>query len=344
MSGIGQTIPRILTGAGTGDRTPIPAPERARVVGAFLSQPLEKVNRPAYVHAVLELPGVTGLEIPLRTQMARDDATWLTKVLPAEGRHVATLMAACDEAAIDDPTFGLASTDPGGRNRALTLLDQARQDIARLTEQGQHVLAIEVHSGPSHRHGVEGTGQELAVSLAQAAQWDWGETHLVVEHCDAARRSGGISKGFLTLDEEIEAVETVQALDPRTPVSMSINWGRSAIDTRNAGGPLTQIDRLRRRDLLAGVILSGASDKASTYGAPWQDAQLPPAAPDGSGEASSLLTPRRAVEAMERAGEHLLFDGVAFSVRPERLPGFERLRYVRGLLSVMPRGHLSVAF
>ncbi|AWY96596.1 Hipothetical protein [Propionibacterium freudenreichii] len=204
--------------------------------------------------------------------------------------------------------------------------------------------ALEVHSSPTHRDNVDGTSQEFAASLAQAADWDWGETALVVEHCDAARSSGGASKGLLTLDEEIDAVETVRALSPRTPVMMSINWGRSAIDTRNAGGPLAQIDRLRRHGLLAGVILSGASDKASSYGAPWTDAQLPAAAPDGSGEASSLLTPQRAVEAMERAGDHLLFDGVTIAVMPQWTPSQERLRYVRGLLSVMPRGHLSVAF
>ncbi|MDK9331071.1 Putative chemotaxis protein, resembles CheA [Propionibacterium freudenreichii] len=339
-----QIIPRILTGAGTGDRRPSAAPAKARVVGAYLSQPLEQVKRPAYAHAVLQLPGVTGLEIPLCTTMARDDAKWLMDVLPPGARNIATLMGACDEAAADDPAFGLASTDPAGRNRALDLLQQARHSIARMTERGQHVLALEVHSSPTHRDNIDGTSQAFAASLAQAADWDWGETALVVEHCDAARSSGGASKGFLTLDEEIDAVETVRALSPRTPVMMSINWGRSAIDTRNAGGPLTQIDRLRRHGLLAGVILSGASDRASSYGAPWTDAQLPAAAPDGSGEASSLLTPQRAVEAMERAGDHLLFDGVTFAVMPQWTPSQERLRYVRGLLSVMPRGHLSVAF
>ena len=50
------------------------------------------------------------------------------------------------------------------------------------------------------------------------------------------------------------------------------------------------------------------------------------------------------VEAMERAGDHLLFDGVTIAVMPQWTPSQERLRYVRGLLSVMPRGHLSVAF
>ena len=168
-------------------------------------------------------------------------------------------MGACDEAAADDPAFGLASTDPAGRNRALDLLQQARHSIARMTERGQHVLALEVHSSPTHRDNVDGTSQEFAASLAQAADWDWGETALVVEHCDAARSSGGASKGFLTLDEEIDAVETVRALSPRTPVMMSINWGRSAIDTRNAGGPLTQIDRLRRHGPVSYTHLPGTS-------------------------------------------------------------------------------------
>ena len=203
-----QIIPRILTGAGTGDRRPSAAPAKARVVGAYLSQPLEQVNRPAYAHAVLQLPGVAGLEIPLCTTMARDDAKWLMDVLPPGACNIATLMGACDEAVADDPAFGLASTDPAGRNRALDLLQQARHSIARMTERGQHVLALEVHSSPTHRDNIDGTSQEFAASLAQAADWDWGETALVVEHCDAARSSGGMSKGFLTLDEEIDAVET----------------------------------------------------------------------------------------------------------------------------------------
>lgn len=308
----------------------------ARVVGTYLSEPLDKMDQPAFVRAVLSLPNVTGLEIPLCSMHIDEHSSWLIDVLPAGSRHVATLMVACNEHCQQDPSFGLASTDPEGRRRALDLLDEARKRIARLEGLGQHVVAIEVQSGPTSDHHTSGSREAFTESLAEAASWDWGQTQLVVEHCDAARTIGGISRGFLTLDDEIHAVEAVRAQSPRTCISIAINWGRSAVDTRNAGGPIAHIDRLQKHNLLAGLILSGASDKDSVYGDAWQDVQLPATSPDGAGEESSLLTLDRAVTAMEHANGNLIFDGVKMAIHPASAPTAERVRYIQELLSVMP--------
>ena len=58
----------------------------------------------------------------------------------------------------------------------------------------------------------------LTASLAELASWDWCGAVICVEHCDARVRDdalGGFAppvvKGFLSLDEEIEAVRHVLA-------------------------------------------------------------------------------------------------------------------------------------
>ena len=55
-----------------------------------------------------------------------------------------------------------------------------------------------------------------------------------------------------------------------------LNWGRSAIESRSALGPLTHIKRAKEANLLKGFFFSGCTDKAdSAYGS-WKDSHMPP--------------------------------------------------------------------
>lgn len=307
-----------------------------RVVGAYAAQPAQPWERPAFARSVLQLPGVDGLEIPFGSVVYEQDAPWLWPVLPRGGRHVFTLIGATMERLAHDPGFGLASSDAAGRRAAVDLLHRTRDAVERAEIWGQRVVAVEVHSAPSQVSGVSGTGEALEQSLAEAAAWDWRGATLCVEHCDSAQPGRPFAKGFLDRDREFDAVHRALAREGATPVGVSINWGRSVIDARDARGARRDIEAARARDLLRGLILSGAADRRSPYGKAWADAHVPLALSNAvAGEPASLLTPERAAAAVRSAGAGLVFDGVKVTVQPASASPARRLAHVAAALSAL---------
>ena len=203
--------------------------------------------------------------------------------------------------------------------------------MSRAVDAGQEIVAVEVHSAPS---GEGGEADALSRSLAEAAGWGWRGAALVLEHCDSYHADRRGVKEFLPLEEELDAVATVAAQGAATPVGVTINWGRSAIDARNADGPVEQIGLAKSRGLLAGLMLSGASDRHSVYGPPWDDTHAPGAAIDTSaGEPASLLTSERILAARDAAGAGLRYDGVKLSARPDSVSSVRRVAYIARVLS-----------
>jgi hypothetical protein len=193
-----------------------------------------------------------------------------------------------------NPTLGLASRDPDGRRAAISLARCLHEDAQFLIDQRgpNSVLAVEFHSAPLRR---DGSASDLAESLREIADWDWGDIHLMIEHCDAEVDTHEPQKGFLSLQEEIDAIGKSQA-----PFGISLNWGRSVVELRSATRAVDHVRAVSGASMLRAMIFSGTAGVTTPFGPAWSDAHLPPApspeVPDGT--AGSLLDAGRIREAL----------------------------------------------
>ncbi|WP_159107355.1 DUF4862 family protein, partial [Azospirillum sp. B506] len=157
-----------------------------RIVGAYAAQPDGLEERRAFLEEVLSLSGVDGLEIQWGAPGWERDAPILADVLGSrEGRggHVLTLIGAAATAAAREPAVGLASPDPGGRDRAVELVAAAREGVLDFIARGQRIVAVELHAFPTlPQADAERGGRALERSLCEILSWDWGGATVVLEH------------------------------------------------------------------------------------------------------------------------------------------------------------------
>ena len=79
-------------------------------------------------------------------------------------------------------------------------------------------IAVQLHSAPSLgtpaavAAGVTSSVHALSRSLQEVLTWDWRGAAVAIEHCDAAHSDGSppAAKGFLSLDEELAALQLVE--------------------------------------------------------------------------------------------------------------------------------------
>lgn len=304
------------------------SPRPARVVGAYAAQPDSRDALPAFLREVLALPAVDGLEISWGSPTWEEDRLAVEAASIAAGptaRHVVTIVGAGVSLAAADPTVGLASPDDAGRRRALDLVEAARIWIRAMAARGVTIVAIELHSFPTVApDAAEAAGRALARSLREIAAADWGDTAIAVEHCDARGGPHVWRKGLLPLDVEIAAVTEARAAGG-VDLGIALNWGRSAIEERDARAPERHAARLAGLGLLRGVIFSGATDRDGPFGEAWSDAHPPFRAQ----EATSTMDRDRVEATLAAAGGGLLWEGVKIAVRPPTLSAAERLATLR---------------
>jgi hypothetical protein len=264
--------------------------------------------------AVLSDPRVRGLEVPIVGHALDPGPRVLARALGSDGVVVVTAIGSTMAALEADRSAGLASTSPDGRRSAVRALVRVRDDVARLHEIAgrRTAIAIEVHSAP--RATDDGSSvNAFARSLAEIAAWDWGGADIVVEHCDAARPPAPVSKGFLSVDDELRAIKLAQA-----PVGMVINWGRSAVEGRSPETPLRHLAIARERGVLSGFVYSGATDDPAGRGGAWADVHLPPSSSNTSADRSLLTRDAiRAVRAELSLATQLRFVGLKASLGRE---------------------------
>lgn len=261
------------------------------VVGAYGSRP-EAPATPdgfrSYVDAVLALPGVDGLEIPFQPDgplSAWSDTNYLHATDPRT-THVLTTIPGMMMGAQSEPSFGLASAEESTRQQALALARRGFEFVTEINDgPGGDIVGVQYHSAPPHQHS---SVEAFERSLQEIAAWDWGDTWLAVEHCDAKTDAHDPEKGFRTMDEELQAIDGL-------PFGMVINWGRSVIETRVAEGVRTHLALARKAGRLDGLIFSGASPEQTAIGHPWADVHVPirdwsATSPLAEDSASSLLT------------------------------------------------------
>lgn len=274
------------------------------IVGAYAAHaPGRDTGSSAIVRALAAHPAVMGLEVPQLDRVSAG-ADW------KQGwSHVITAIPGTMGRIATNPAFGLASPDPSGRAAALAFAADLRDDVTALVAHGHQVQAVELHSGPSHRAEPDA----MRDSMRTISAWDWPQGMiLVLEHGDATTADHTGEKAFLDFATELTLVQEAAADDPRWRIG--INWGRSALEGRNADLPLAHITTAADAGLLGALFFSSASGEVSSFGEPWIDLHLPPAGLAFS-PAGTLLGTEEIRAALDAAGEVPVL-GVKFGLRP----------------------------
>lgn len=274
--------------------------------------------------AICALPGVAGLEVPWMGGIHPHDDAWFLRNVPAVPLAVTPIPFVMGRLGVNSG-YGIASTADDGRAAALADLRRVADDVARINgESAASVAVVSLHSAP---RAIGGDAGALARSLDEIAGWDWHGSELVLEHCDAYIPGQAYEKGFLSIDDEIAAIERSSGV-----VGMWLNWGRSAIELRDADAVTAQIARVAASGHLRGLAFSGAAAVESPYGYPWIDAHLP--IRSTYPESESLLDDQHVADALVAAGD-LSFLGLKVARRQDDTTAADALRTVKRNLEVV---------
>ena len=271
------------------------------VVGAYPMLPPDDEDRrgaAALYAALADLGWVDGIELPFREALDAPEP-WLAEQLAGRFTQcVITAIPGTMGRAGADPAFGLASPDDDGRSQALAYTRTLLEAVDRLHEAvGQQVVTrVELHSAPHH----QACAKAFHASLSELAE-DFASRSLgmIVEHCDAEGGVGPSEKAFLPLSQEIVACRD-------TPALITVNWGRSVIETHDPATPEHHVRELIEAGLLGGVMISGAGPEKTQWAWAWADAHLPLA----EHEPTSWLTPERVAATMRAAGSAQIYEGL----------------------------------
>lgn len=310
------------------------------IVGAYPASPAHKVWNPnresQFFEALLMDKRIESLELPWLGSIHPHDDHWLKINFPPSFQAIITSIPFVMGQISKNPKYGLASKDPEGRNQAIedvkTIL-RAANDFNQYL--GRNVVShIELHSAPRSI----GSPSNLASSLIALFEFNADGPEILLEHCDALMQEQIPEKGFLSLEDEIKAIEIAEV-----DAGILINWGRSAIELRNADRVIEHITFAREKGLLKGLIFSGASDRETPFGPAWSDVHHPfrKSEKHKFGEIESLLTPERAHLAIRKAGAINLL-GVKMGWNPalEGSPQ-ERVSMITSALDELDQGLLN---
>ncbi|WP_300675949.1 DUF4862 family protein [Nocardioides sp.] len=277
--------------------------------------------------ALAALPDVVGLEVPWLGRLHPHDDSWFLDHVPATGLALTPLPFVMGRTAAD-PRYGIASADAEGRAAALADLRALAADVARLAQESAATpTLIELHTAP--RGG--GSVEALAATLTEISGWDWSGARLVVEHCDSPVPGQEYEKGFPSVADELAALDRIaQAAGPE--VGLWLNWGRSAVELRDADAVTAQIAQVADAGRLVGLGFSGAAAVAGPYGAAWADAHLPIASTHP--ESGSILDEAHVAAALAAAGTPA-FLGVKTSRRSTDTTAADALATVAANLDVV---------
>lgn len=296
-------------------------------VGAYAAAAGLDQDAEAELYRGLAGLGVAGLEQPFFGSLHPRDDAWLMSQIRPEWSLVLTPLPGVMQRVQADERFGLASADEDGRRRALDFAESARRSVETLHRVlgRRAVRAVFLHSAPR----LGGTGaassvERFADSLSALRALDWQGAKLLVEHCDAAVPEHAPDKGFLRVEDEVLAVKLSSGA---TPAGVAVNWGRSAVETRSAEGPLEHLSRALQADLLGALFFSGATPSPGDYG-PWRDSH----APFSTSFPDSILTPAAAREALDFAAGCPIV-GLKLQTKPASLSPAQRLAVIRDGLS-----------
>lgn len=218
-----------------------------------------------------------------------------------------------------NPSFGLASTSPSGREAAVAFV-HAVLDTARRIDQAlgrRAVSGIGLVSAPRALPDPgTSSGANLAESLVQVLEDGADSRTLYLEHCDAPVRGHAPLKGYLSMPDEVDALCEARSAGHRN-VSALVNWGRSAIEQRSVAGPIEHLRLAQAAGVLGGLVFSGCAAVEGPYGSAWADVHTPlaPGPEDEFGESTSLLSDAEIARCLELTNPDTLI-GVKVAARP----------------------------
>lgn len=298
-------------------------------IGAYAAtQSLDQDDEAAFYEGLAGL-GVAGLEQPFHGTLHRRDEAWLIGQIRPDWTVVLTTLPWTMGRLADDKRFGLASADEDGRGRALDFAESARRAVERLNRAlgRRAVVGVELHSAPRlGGSGAASSVEAFADSLTRLRAQDWQGAAILVEHCDAPMPGRACDKGFLRIEDEVLAAKLSEG---KTPIGVSINWGRSALETRSAQGPIEHLRRAAQAELLGALFFSGAAASHPEYG-DWRDTH-PPFSTACPG---SLLTPAAAKAALAEAPGCPIV-GLKLQTKPATLSVPRRLAVIKDGLDAL---------
>ncbi len=314
------------------------------IVGAYATAPQteqwDAQVQADYLNGIKGLANVAGIEHAFAGHLHPEDDAWFLENVNPEWEFVFTGVPGIMGNIGRNPLFGIASDDSSGRQEALRFYEKMRMAVLKLNSHLNRnaVSFVQLHTSPN-RAVADSSSTSLMKSLLEIQSWDWGGAQLVIEHCDAYVDGQKPSKGFLSIDDELSAIASVNNASGST-IGISINWGRSALETRSVEGPLAHIRLARESGLLRGLMFSGVSNVTGPYGM-WEDTHMPPALPLEEGEdvyfsADSLLTKHEISRCLAAAdGANLCYLGIKIGVRPRTLSALERVACNRNTLAML---------
>lgn len=301
-----------------------PRSQSGYAVGAYATSAAHSEWNPQFesdfFERLAENSDVNALEIPWMGSIHPHDDEWMHANFPSTLQAIVTDIPFVMGRIGQSGEFGLASGTNEGRLAAIAAARAMRDSVAMLNDaQGRQVVSVvELHGAPRPPFV---TPVALAASLSEIASWDWNGAQLVIEHQDAYREDTQPQKGFLTLADEIDAINVSGA-----PVGISLNWGRSVIEGRRTNTAAEHAALAAEAGVLRGIIVSGATDIDTETSDAWVDAhhafRTSPQHPFG--DAGSLLTEAALRPTFAAAGE---LDWVGVKVSwPASRPGTAQQR------------------
>ncbi len=249
---------------------------------------------------IARLPLLRGLELPFHSE-GQSAVEGTLAELPRSWDFILTLLPGVMQFLAHNPHFGLASDDESGRQAALAFTERARLWIAanQRFSSNPPFKAVHLHSAP-RRAGVSASARSLRASLEELLAKDWFGARLCLEHCDAWNPSHAVVKGFLDLQDELEVARDLD-------LGLTLNWGRSAIETRSAAGVFDHIAAAVDAGRLWGFMFSGTAVNDQVYG-DWQDNHAPIRLSEKEpwNPAGGLLTPEIVAEVFRRLSKNNL--------------------------------------
>ncbi|GAB7193205.1 DUF4862 family protein [Kineococcus sp. NUM-3379] len=317
-----------------------PGPARGLLVAGYMLAPEDPAGEEELFAGLAGL-GIRGLEYALPVEGTRSlEPGWVERNVRPEWDLLVTLVPTMMPRLGTDPAYGLSSTDPDSRARALADVARAR-DLALSLAEGsgrRRVVGIELHSAPGPRAG---SRDALARSLEEILSWDLAGAEVILEHCDALVPGRTPAKGFWGLEEEIALVQGFGL--PADRLGTGFNWGRSAIEGHGPALALEHVRTLAAEGLLRSVVFSGATGEESPWSPPWADTHIPPRGDDPALalSAPSLLGPEEATETLRAAGDvpHV---GLKVAVRPVDADVPTRLAVAQASLTLLEKARAAV--
>ena len=310
------------------------------IVGAYASAPSNntwnKEEESNYYDALKSNDAIDGLEIPFTSKLHSFDEQWYLSMLSARWTYVLTCIPGTMMALNQDASFGLASNQAAGREKAMQFYKGAAEAIATINKQlkKQAVTHVLIHTAPSNPQ--YRCDKALEKSLLELCSYDWHGAKLLIEHCDAWQPENPFEKGFMDLESELAIVSKVNQ-ESKCGIAFSLNWGRSAIEFQSKLGAIEHIKACNAKQLLNGFIFSGASASSDIYGK-WRDSHMPPSLEsleDPTLEDSELDTQAIKVSINELNSSSLDFIGCKISLLPTSRATEEKIKCIHDTVAVI---------